>query len=215
MPSFSTTYTCAACATSSNVEVIDLGDPYRHIAEDTRDTMRRVREAQTRLGTAKPGDPVEELAQELLEQEARSELRYATCPKCSAKNPDGLAAIQAERRQTLLFGLIFFGLLAGVAWFYPWAALLLPGLDLLIFRPMMFVQARKNPRPFPIVPFAFGIVLDALLIALIVLYPRAAPLVPIAGIVQSLFGGSSKYDWKWDEAKKKVRFEMPETAAAP
>jgi hypothetical protein len=214
MPSFSTTYTCEACGTSSNVEVIDLGDPYRHISEGSQDAMRRVRETQNKLGQEKPGDPVEELAHELLEQEARSELRYATCPKCSVKNPEGLAAIRAERRQNLLFGIVFFGIIAAIAWFYPWAALILPGMDLLVFRPMMIFHVKKSGKPFPIVPFASGVFLDALLIALIVLYPRAAPFVPIAGIVQSLFGGSTKHDWKWDEAKKKLRFEMTETAAA-
>lgn len=215
MPSFSTTYTCSACNASSDVEVIDLGDPYEHIPERSRDALRRGREAENKLGHDKPGDPVEEVAQQILEQEARAELRYATCPKCSAKNPEGLAAIQTERRQTLLFGSIFFGTLAAIAWFYPWAAMILPAMDLLVFRPMMVVQIRKSGKPFPIFPFAAGIALDALLIALIVLYPRAAPLVPIAGIVQSLFSRSTKHDWKWEEAGKKLRFEIPDTAAAP
>jgi hypothetical protein len=214
MPSFATTYTCAECGVSSNVEVTGLGDPHRHISERTGSVMRRGRELQNEFGQEKPGDPVAELAHELLEQEARFELRYATCPKCSAQNPEGVAAIHADKRQTLLFGIVFFGVLAVVAWFYPKVALILPGMDLLIFRPMMVVQARKSDKPFPVVAFAAGIALDAALIALIVFLPRAAPLVPVAGIVQSLFGRSAKKDWKWDEARKKVRFEEPEKAAS-
>lgn len=188
---------------------MELGDPHRHIPERTRDVMRRGRELQNEFAQEKPGDPVDELAHDLLEQEARFELRYATCPKCSAKNPEGIAAIQADKRQTLLFGIVFFGILAAVSWFYPWAALILPGIDLLVFRPMMFVQARKNDKPFPVVVFTAGIALDAALITLILFVPRVAPLIPMVGIVRSLFGGSTKDDWKWDEARKKVRFEVP------
>jgi len=212
MPSFATTYTCAACNSSSNVEVTDLGDPHRHISDRSRNIMRRGRELQNEFGVGqeKPGDPVDELAHDLLEQEARFELRYATCPKCSAKNPEGLAAIRADQRQSLLFGIVFFGVLAVVAWFYPKVALILPFMDLLVFRPMMFVQARKSDKPFPFLAFGAGIALDAALIALILFFPRAAPLIPIAGIVRSLFSDSAKNDWKWEEAQKKVRFESTE-----
>lgn len=210
MPSFSTIYVCSACGKSSNVEIIDLGDPHEHIPERTREVLRRSRTIQDQLGAAKPGDPVEDLAQELLERDARSELRYATCPECNAKNPEGSAAIRADHRQSLLFGLVFFGIVAIAAWFYPWAALLLPGMDLLVFRPIMFVQARKIDKPFPVIPFVLGIVLDVLLIALILYYPRVAWLVPIAGIIQSIIRqGSAKYDWKWEDAQKKMRFETP------
>ncbi len=170
---------------------------------------------QNQFGAEKPGDPVTDLAHELLAQQARSELRYATCPQCNAKNPEGIAALQAEQRQSLLFGVVFFGIVAVAAWFYPWAALILPGMDLLVFRPIMFVQARRSDKPFPFVPFALGIVLDALLIALILLYPRAASLVPIAGIVQAIVRrGSAKYDWKWDDAQKKMRFEQHKEAVS-
>jgi hypothetical protein len=213
--SFSTAYHCAACNESFHVEVTDLGDPYKHIPERSQEVLRRVRATENQLGPTKPGDPVNDLARELLEGEARSELRYATCPACNAKNPEGIAAIRADQRQTSLFGLVFFGIVAAAAWFYPWVALILPGMDLLVFRPIMVVQVRKSDKPFPIVPFALGIALDAALIALILLYPRAAPLVPLAGIVQSIFrGGSAKYDWKWEEARKKMRFEQPEKASS-
>lgn len=215
MPSFSTTYACSACGQSSNVEVIDLGDPYEHIPERTQNVLRRSRDTQNKLGAERPGDPVDELALKLLEREARSELRYVTCPKCNAKNPEGIAAIQADQRQSLLFGVVFFGIVAIAAWFYPWVALILPGMDLLVFRPIMFVQARKSDKPFPVVPFVLGIVFDGLLIALILLYPRTASLVPIAGIVQSLVRrGSAKSDWKWEETRKKMRFEQSQEAAS-
>ena len=210
MPSFSTTYACSACSKSSNVEITDLGDPYQHIPERTQNVLRRSRETQNLLGAEKPGDPVEDLAHELLEREARSELRYVTCPECNAKNPEGIEAIRAEQRQSLLFGMVFFGIVAIAAWFYPWVALILPGMDLLVFRPIMFVQARKSDKPFPFVPFVMGIVLDGLLIGVILQYPRAASLVPIAGIVQSIVRkGSGMDDWKWEETRKKMRFETP------
>lgn len=216
MPSFSTKYTCAACGVSSNVEVTGLGDPYAHISDRSQDVLRRSRSIQDQLGAAKPGDPVEDLARDLLEQEARSELRYATCPECNAKNPDGIAAIRADQRQSFLFGAVFFGIVAIVAWFYPWAALILPGMDLLVFRPIMIVQFRKSDQAFPFLRFAAGILVDIAVIALIVLYPRAAALIPLAGIVQSIvtrFTRRENTDWKWEEAQKKIRFEQRQEAA--
>lgn len=212
MPSFATTYTCAACNSSFPVEIVDLGDPHRHIPESSQRALRGIGGAGSHVGGHSADDPVEDLAQRLLEQEARSELRYAICPKCSARNPEGLAADKVDRRQTNLFGLVFFGIIAAVAYFYPYAALLLPGIDLFVFRPMMFVMARKNPRPFPVLTFLAGIALDIALIAVIFLYPRAAPLVPIVGIVQSLLSRSQKGDSKWGEAQKKLRFDASEQA---
>ena len=208
MPSFSTTYVCPACAFSAPVEITDLGDPYAHIPEDSRSALRRVRETENRLGHDKPGDPVDELANELLAQAGRSELRYATCPKCGAKNPEGLAADRADRRQTLLLGGGVFVILAVIAWFYPKAALFLPGMDLFVFRPIMFVQARKNTdKPFPTGLFIVGILFDLGLVAVILYLPQVAFLIPVVGILQSLRSGSSKYEWRWDEGAKKIRFQ--------
>jgi hypothetical protein len=193
--------------------VTELSDPYQHIPGRSQDILRRSQAVQNHFGAAKQGDPVDELARELLEREAISELRYATCPACHEKNPDGIASIRTDRRQNLLFGWGFFGIVAGIAWFYPWAALVLPGMDLLVFRPIMFVQARKTDKPFPFVPFIGGITFDFLLIALILRFPRYAPLIPLAGIVQSIFTGSAKYDWRWDDAQKKLRFDSLEKSA--
>jgi hypothetical protein len=214
VPSFSTTYVCAACGKSFRVEVTGLGDPHRHIPERSQEALRQVRAAENRLGQAKDGDPVNELAGELLEQEARSELRYATCLGCGQKNPEGIAADRANHRQSLTFGLVFFGVLAVVSWFVPWAALVLPLMDLLVFRPIMVVQLRKSGQRLPLVPFVAGIVLDAALIALIVYFPRAAPLVPITGIVRSIIRKPPMDEWRWQEAGKKIRFEAREGSSS-
>jgi hypothetical protein len=210
VPSFATSYTCPSCKVSTQVEVIDLGDPHAHIPGNTGEAMRRVRNLQ-----GKPGDPVEEVAREILGNEAQMVLRYAICPACSAKNPAGEAATRAERHASLLFGLIFFGAIAGVAAFYSWVALILPVMDLFVFRPLMVLNAKKvTDKPFPKFMFAVSILLDIGLIAAILNFPRVAPLVPFMGIVQSLFGGAAKDQWKWDDAQKKLRFEAPETAVS-
>jgi hypothetical protein len=172
--------------------------------------MRRVRDLQ-----GKPGDPVEEVARQILEQEAQLVLRYATCPACSAKNPAGIEVSRAERRAGLIFGLIFFGAIAIAAAYYSWVALILPILDLFVFRPLMVLNAKKmTDKPFPKGMFALTILFDIALIAVIVLFPRAAPLVPLMGIAQMLFGGSAKDQWKWEDAQKKMRFEMTESATS-
>lgn len=215
MPSYSTVYTCPACAASSAVEVTDLGDPYAHIPERSQEALRGIRATENKLGIEKPGDPVDDLAQDLLAQDARAQLRYAQCPSCAVKNPEGIAADRAERRQTLLFGLIFFGAIAVAARFYPWVALIIPAMDLFVFRPLMFVQARKQKdKPFPVLPFIAGVLLDVLLIAVILLYPLAAPLIPIAGIIQSVFSRSSKSEWKWEDAASKLKFDVAQRATS-
>lgn len=171
--------------------------------------MRRVRNLQ-----GKPGDPVEETAQQILEQEAQFVLRYATCPVCSAKNPVGLEASRADRKSTLLFGLVFLGGLAVAAAFYPWIALIFPVLNLVIIRPLALVNARKmRDKPFPTGMFTLSILLDITTIVVVLEIPRLAPIVPLLGIVQSLFGGSAKDQWKWDDAGKKLRFKTNEASA--
>ncbi|MBK9260962.1 MAG: hypothetical protein IPM54_14260 [Polyangiaceae bacterium] len=212
MHSFTTTYTCAACGKSSSVIVTGLGDPEDYVTERSREALRRVRTTENQLGAAKEGDPVDELAERLLEQEARLELRYATCPACATKNPKGVAAEKADHRHTIIFGLVFFGIMAAFAWFVPRVALILPIMDLLIFRPVMVVQVRRSNKPFPTLPFVAGILLDAALIALIVYWPRAAPFVPIAGIVQSIVRRPQQSEWKWEEAGRKLRFETGDAA---
>lgn len=172
--------------------------------------MRRIRNLQ-----GKPGDPVEEIAQEILEQEAQMVLRYATCPACSAKNPAGLEVSRAERKSSLLFGGIFLGGLAVAAYFYPWIALIFPVLNLAIIRPLAVVNARKmRDKPFPTGMFILSILLDISTIVVVLHFPRLAPVVPLLGIVQSLFGGSAKDQWRWDDTSKKLRFEAnaPTTA---
>lgn len=214
MHSFSTTYHCSACEKTFPVEVTDLGDPYVHIPERSRESMRRIRATQNKFGHDKPGDPVDELAATLLEQEAVSVLLRATCPACKAKNPAGIADDRKEHKQTMLFGCVFFGIWAVVSKFYSWAALIIPGMSLFVFRPIMFVQLRKaQDKPFPVFRFIAGILFDLALAAAVVQFPIIAPGVPLIGLVQSFFSGTSKYEWKWEEAQKKIQFGPRENAA--
>ncbi len=215
MHSFSTTYHCAACEKTFPVEVTDLDDPYAHIPEHSRESMRRVRETQNKFGQNNPGDPVEELAGRLLEQDARGVLLRATCPGCKARNPAGVADDRKEHISAVLFGCIFFGILAIVAWYYSWAALILPGVSLFVLRPIMFFQLRKvQDKPFPVLRFITGILFDIGYIAAVLNFPIIAPGIPLIGVVQSLLGGMSKYEWKWEEAQKKLRFAPLENVAA-
>ena len=208
MPSFTTTYTCPSCNKTFRVEIAGLSDPEGNIAPRTQDNLRMIQAVRNRLGETNESDPVAELSQQILEQEAHLELRYATCPSCGEKNPAGIADDTAVRRQSLRFGIIFFGALAIAARYVSWVALFLPLMDLFVFRPIMVVQTRKANQPLKLLPFSLGIALDVALIALIILVPQAAPLVPIAGIVQSLVRRPTKNDGRWDEAAKKFRFEV-------
>lgn len=218
MPSFSTTYDCRACQKRFPVEVQDLGDPHEHIPRRSEETLRRIRETENQLGLNKPADPINELAQKLLEQEAQSVLLRAACPECKTKNPEGIAADRAERRQSFLTGNLIFAVVAVAAYFYPKVALILPGMDLLVFRPILYFQGKKIlDKPFPVGTFVLGILIDIGLITLILLYPPAAPFIPLAGILQSIYGyikNGTKYDWRWEESEKKLRFGTAEIAAS-
>lgn len=213
MPSLHTSYTCPACQKTLAVEVKGLGDPYEHIPERSREVMRRVRETENKLGQDKPGDPVEELAQSLLEQEARSVLLHATCPECNAKNPAGIADDRKEHTHTVLFGCIPLGIIAVAAWFYSWVALIILGASLLVFRPLMVLQWRKlREKPFPYGRFIAGILIDIGLVVATLKFPIVAPGVPLVGLVQTILSGTSKYEWKWEDAQKKLRFGAQENA---
>jgi xanthosine utilization system XapX-like protein len=79
----------------------------------------------------------------------------------------------------------------------------------------MFVQLRKiQDKPFPVFRFIAGILFDIGLIAAVLKFPIIAPAIPMVGLVQSFFGGTAKYEWKWEDAQKKLRFAPLENVAA-
>jgi hypothetical protein len=185
-----------------------LRDPDEQIDPRTQESLRTTRAFLVEHGRAEEGDPVAELGARLLEQEARFELRYATCPRCGAKNPEGVAAERADQQRTRVFGVVLYGGLAAGAWFAPKVAIVLPALDLLVFRPLGAFMLKKRGEPIRVLPLAGALALDGALIALVLLFPRAAPLIPLLALVYSLVRRPEAKEWRWEEAKKKMQFQV-------
>ncbi len=201
MPSVAITYDCPACHASCAATVQGLDDPTASIAPRTQDTLRRTREVLVRAGRAREGDPVDEVAAEILQQTARSTLVYAICPRCGARNPAGVA----ERRRWRWITAAILVALAGGAWLVRWVALLLPALDLLFFRPLAIVHARRTGLPVRWLTLAAGVAIDLALVAVVVLLPRAAPLVLLVPAALSVVRPTD--DGRWADAAETIRFE--------
>ncbi len=205
--SFATTYDCPACHASCPATVTGLADPVASIAPRTQDTMRKTRALLVQVGRREEGDPVDEIAAEVLEQEARSTLLYATCPRCAARNPEGVAERAADARRWRWITAAILVALAASAWFVRWVAVAMPGLNLLAFRPMAILHARRSGVRVRWLVFASSVAVDVACIALVVLVPRAAPLVLLAPAVQVLVRRPAPDEWRWSNAAEKIRFE--------
>jgi hypothetical protein len=142
VPSVAITYECLVCHASCPATVTSFDDPVASIAPRTQETLRKTRAILVRAGREVEGDPVDEIAAEILQQGARSALLYATCPRCGAKNPEGVTerARDERRWKWITFAILF--VLAASAWFVRWIALVLPGLDLFFLRPMAHLPGR-------------------------------------------------------------------------
>jgi hypothetical protein len=208
VPSVSIPYECSACNASCAAVVTDLDDPSASIDAATQDTLRRLRASRVQAGEAPEGDPVAELAAKILQERAREELLYATCPRCGAKNPEGVVEhARRERRWTAITAAILLALAAG-AWFVRWFAIGLPVIDLVVIRPLAIRQARQSGQPVRWLSFASSVVVDVALIVLVVLVPRAAPGVPLVSLVSLLVRRLvERDDRRWREAAGRIRFE--------
>jgi hypothetical protein len=203
--SLTVTYACPACHVTSAATVTELSDPLTHIAPGTRATLRMTRAVLVQAGRGKEGDPVDEVAGEILEQEARRELRYATCPRCGARSPEGVAELRRSTRWSTWTTVALLSAFAVVAWFGHWVAAILPGLNL-VARPLAVARARRAGEPVRWLLLAPLLAFDAALVAIALLVPRAAPLVPLVPLAVMLVRKPEANERPWQEAAKKIRF---------
>jgi hypothetical protein len=204
--SVSTPYACPACHASFAAMVTGLDDPVASIAPRTQESLRKTRALLVQFGRAKEGDPVDELAAEILQDRARSELLYATCPRCGAKNPEGVAHRAREERRAKWAGIALVVALAAASWFVHWIALAMLSADVLVLRPMAIVLARRDGRPVRWLAVVGGVVAEVALIALVARVPHAAPLVILLPTVVQSLRRPEADDRRWREAAAKIAF---------
>lgn len=196
-----TTYACKACSVESSVRVSGLKVPDVPISKKNNVFMVSPDEAKRQIeaGLAKPitvkTKSLEELAQEVL--------LYATCPRCDARSPDGVATQSKKVLQSRVLGLVLLAVCVAGAWLHPTFGLATPILAL--FFTALDVYARRvqgvpidHTRTFIGFAGALG------LAAFVRTYPSHAWLVPFVLLGPQLFKPQAGSDLEWTEAKKRV-----------
>lgn len=185
-------FDCPACQAETGAEVSGLSDPAQYVDAKTRAI----------LGAAGAAD----LEQSILRQQAQRTLRYATCPRCGAQNPEGLAHQARERWYNRLIAAGLGTALAVWAFFSPRVALVVPGLSVLLTL-VMLVHRRREGLSTPWKVLAARFAIGAALTALVILVPRAAFVVPLLSIVDGMRSKQPEEDRAWAEAARAIRFE--------
>ncbi len=126
-------------------------------------------------------------------------LRYATCPRCGARNPEGVAGLRRSKRTQAS---LYLALAVG-AWFLRWIAAAVPALDL-VAKPWVVANARRQGVAVSVGAVALGVGVDLAFIAVVVLVPRAAPLVPLVNLALLL---ARKDEWEWAHFGALVHFD--------
>lgn len=206
MASCSLSYDCPACHASTQVLVTGLPEPTASISQSSQETLRNLQVAKERLGVAPEGDPVDSLAAEILEMSARRQLRYATCPRCGARNPEGVDDQAIDRKRTRIIGSIVGAALAALVWFFPSLSFVLVAL-VAFLTVLMALVARRKPAPFPWLVFLGNIGVTGALLAGAIYLPRAVVVMPLLLGARSLFYRPKDAEAPWKEAMESIRFE--------
>lgn len=178
MGSHLTTYACAACGVSSKIEITDLREPVRRLSIHRDPVIRRIHEERVRRGKVPKPKKGEDVSYPVITEEIHQRVRYATCPRCGARNPEGVALQAKSARATRSFNVALFAALAVGAYFIPYLALLLPVSDLVLWKPLAIWTLKKRKQPVPLGGVVRDVAIDVALVALVVLLPRAAPVIP-------------------------------------
>jgi hypothetical protein len=193
--------------------VSDLANTHPHelVRERDRAVLRASRDARgalaARLGAPPPvdDDPVASVERELLTTFARDELRYATCPSCNVRNPEGVAAARSERTVSRWGTAGFFLAVGATSFWIPWVAFIVPVMSM-VFSVSAIVLSRKNSQPVPWLPVMGSAVVLATAFAVPVIFPRAAFLVPLVlGLAIFVRGGKSSNE-RFERAARRIQF---------
>lgn len=175
-------YTCGGCGATTGAVVEGLTPPERYVSDPRFHADR-------------------EMMDRLLRSSAEDELLYATCPRCGARNPDGIARLRASLTKSRVIGAVVFLVLAGVVVVWrpaAFAALLLPIVEGGVLLAMV--------RPPPLGRVALNVLLILVVGALGYALPLAIAGLSVVQAVRFAVHGSVEKDGRWQQSAERVRF---------
>ncbi len=198
----STTYACKACSVDSPVRVSGLKVPDVPISRKNNVFMVSPEEAkrQVEAGLAKPITVKTKTVEDL----ARDVLVFAVCPKCAARNPEGVALQRAKVWKSRAGGLLLLAVCVVGAWYYPLFGLATPILAL--FFTLLDVYSRRvQGLPLDRTRTFIGFASSLGLAAFARSQPAYAWLVPFALLGPELVKPQASRDFEWSAAAKRVK----------
>lgn len=157
---------------------------------------------------AGPSDATPEMSAGILQLRAERELKLATCPRCGARNPIGVAEQAKENKQWRWGFIAFFAALAAGIWFVPALAWFLVALDVIIVVVLLYALKRVGGSSGAKRSAAFSVVTLLGIVAAAIFYPRWVSILALILVVQ-FARKKENPDTAWEEAKKKLQFAEP------
>jgi hypothetical protein len=180
--SLRTTYACTPCGAISDVNVVDLWSG--------------------------PKDATPEMTAGILQLRAERELKFATCPRCGARNPVGVAEQIKTNKQWRWGFMLFFAALGAGIWFVPALAWFLVALDAIIVIVLFYALKRVGGSSGAKRSAVISVVTLAGIVGVAIFYPRWVSVLALILVVQF---ARKKEDPEeaWLLAAKKLQFAEP------
>ena len=202
MATVTTTYSCGVCSADSSVRVSDVRVPDVPVRKKNQVVLLSPADAKREVeaGMAKP-IPMKTKSPDELAQEA---LLYATCPKCAARNPRGVAVQKTNVLRSRLSGLLLLSVCVPGAWYFPTFGLATPILAL-FFTLLDAYSRRVQGVPLDRLRTWIGLVGGLGFAAFVRAYPAQAWLVPFVLLGPELVRPQAGRAFEWALATKRVR----------
>lgn len=177
-----TTYACAPCGAISDVTLTDLWAGPDDANAETRDGILKLR--------------------------AERELKFATCPRCQARNPVGVDEQKKESGQWRIGFIVAAAVLAAGIWFFPPLAWLLVAIDAIIVAIILYALRRVGGSANAKRSTAMTVAVFVGIVTTAILYPRGVSLFALFLVFQ-FARKKSDPDVMWEDAKTKMVFAAP------
>jgi hypothetical protein len=200
-------YHCAHCGASSSARVTGLPDRAALVSARAASTLEAIAETKRKLGVAADPAPVEAMEDRIRRSLAEGELRYATCPRCRQRNPEGARALAQERMKTRAIGMLVSLLVAIGTWFWPWLAWLGVILFTVEVALVLFVTLRAPRSERRWFGIARSTVMLAIATTIALKWPRAGVILPL--LLVASFARTKESEQRWLAAAEKIDFDLP------
>lgn len=155
-----------------------------------------------------PPDASPDMRAGILKLRAERELKFATCPRCSARNPIGVHEQKTEGREWRI-GFFLASLALGIGiWFYPPLAWLLVAIDGFVMAVIVYAVRRTGAQGRAVRSAVMSVVVFAAIVATAIFYRRWVALFALYMTFQ-VARRKQDPDEAWELAKKKLLFAEP------